>query len=467
MLETVQARVGKDLRKDKLVLLMQEVMKLQYRYAYEGQESKKSNLETTESVTDHLFTCSYLLEYIYPLLTQEGININFEKTFDILLAGNIPDLNYKHEVVPEITLGAKTWKNLDMVKIVGELPKAGGFNIAMWASYVEGVLGESKEAKLAKAISGLSTMLYIQSKEDAEIQRELVAGNSFTEEMYQEKIGKFANDFPVLKDLYEDLLKKFKDKKLFKISDEEVTPQKELFSPKDNSEIERSKMREQLAGLTKIVESDKKVKKPKVFKEIMSMMSFMRLKRKTRYGNPEKSETEHRDTVGEHTYMMLILARYFLPIINENRKVKSQKEISFHDLHSCIMAHDAVEGILGDVPVVTKTDEDSMSEEKAVEILLKKYIPDHLKERVKQMIEDYLSAKKTFKPEYGVLTKAIDCVEAYLYLFDVETREKLKNMTLLGRREYTEKIKNVISYFKEVESWWFEIMKKMEAEGMK
>lgn len=207
-----------------------------------------------------------------------------------------------------------------------------------------------------------------------------------------------------------------------------------------------------------------KEKKFTTERELSALFIFLRLKRKRRFNNPEKALEEHTESVAEHVYMMQVLARYFLPQINRRLKKEGKKGIPFPSVASCILAHDPSEGLLGDVPVVYKTKEDGEDESSAIDTIKKNYLPEAggMNKRILEEFRKYENAKKSLSPEYAVLVKALDMLEAYLYIADEESKEKLKNMTLMSRRNYVIGKEGIIYMFKEVGEFWDELMNMLE-----
>lgn len=129
----------------------------------------------------------------------------------------------------------------------------------------------------------------------------------------------------------------------------------------------------------------------------------------------DREEEIATESVAEHVYGMFLLAEYFLPLEDPEKKLnwaKIQKMIMYHDF-------DEIE--TGDVVSYLKTDEQREHEAEMMKSVVTK-LPDHLQESFAQITEEYESQST---PE-AKITKAIDRIEPAFQLFSENGKRVLQ-----------------------------------------
>ncbi len=147
--------------------------------------------DINESVGDHIAMSAYLMHYFLPLLEGSGENLDYERTFDMVLTqdigaiSNLPDLPGVQKT-PE----QRREEIISTAKIFDTLPKRDGFNRSLFNAYAEYLGQETREARFVGGVNGLETMLYVLSKPH-NLRADLVGGKGYALEDYRERIAPF------------------------------------------------------------------------------------------------------------------------------------------------------------------------------------------------------------------------------------------------------------------------------------
>ncbi len=98
----------------------------------------------------------------------------------------------------------------------------------------------------------------------------------------------------------------------------------------------------------------------KIQKEIEQILYLMRLKHVTRWGF-QRDTNDPTESVAEHVYGLMVLAKYFLPILDPENRLDKQK------IYDMILWHDTGEIETGDIPTFQKTQSDTNLELEALD----------------------------------------------------------------------------------------------------
>ena len=130
------------------------------------------------------------------------------------------------------------------------------------------------------------------------------------------------------------------------------------------------------------------------------------LKHETRYIVDRKEELAT-ESVAEHVYALHILADYFLPIDD------SEKKLDWVKIHNMVQYHDIDEIETGDKIGYLKTDAERAAEGEAMHRVISQ-LPSHMQEQLQSDLEEYEELKT---PE-AKFTKALDRIEPLFQLYN-------------------------------------------------
>ena len=426
----------------------------------------KSPDDIEESVGDDVAMTAYLVHYFLPLLEQSGEKLNYERILDMVLAnevGNIGDI----QDVPGVqkTPEAKQQEIIATAKLFGTLPRRNGFNRALFDAYAEYIEQKTKEARLVRAVKGLSTMLYILSRpevtkskepgEERNLRKELVAGNGYALKDYKNRIGKFCEQFEPLGEFYALIERFFHARGYFAKS-----------RKYENGIMRPGVMKSALISNAPDFGNPNDLD---IDAENEGLLKFFRLRRKLRFGQGMKPAHEHHDTVAEHTANLLVFERYFGPAIMGDPEQEGRDRISIRGGSEILLSHDVIEILTGEKIAQIKTEKDAVDEKDAAGAIVRNYGPraSNFNILFGQRYAEYESGKT---PPLAVsnptLAKAEDVLEGQFGIFDPETREKLPYMHIMSRREVDEKAGGFIRLYPILNAHYEALNRKFEEAGI-
>tara|TARA_Y100000310_G_C20409657_1_gene681313 strand:- start:161 stop:718 length:558 start_codon:yes stop_codon:yes gene_type:complete len=178
---------------------------------------------------------------------------------------------------------------------------------------------------------------------------------------------------------------------------------------------------------------------------INKLRKFYQLKHVERVG----PVGERKESPAEHSWSSLILADYFLSIIEE--KLDRLK------VYELLMYHDVVEIETGDVPIHhVKERENKKEAEKVAAHVLKEHIPKLLGDKFIKLFEEF-EARKTRE---SLFAKAIDALDAIIHFLDHKTYWKGWTEDMV-RKFHGEKI----SHFPEIQEAFEKVLEYVKKEG--
>lgn len=425
----------------------------------------KSPENTSESVGDHIAMTAYHMHYFLPLLEQQGVHLDYERVFDMVLAHDIGHISTLSSVPPiQRTPEQKRDEIINTAKIFGELPRRNGFNRDLFDAYAEYLRQGTTEARFVSAVNGLETMLYVLSR-PPHLRKKLVAGRGYAIEDYRERIGTFCREFPSIREFYNRAVRLFHRDGYFapsRMSNKIMMPEvmQNIFTQNapdfgDSSDIDINDENERLLRL-------------------------QRLKRKLRFEQAPKPQDDHHDTVAEHTSALLFINRYFLPPTKSElaqqqrtqsglRRPINARALDSREGNETILAHDAPEAITSDVITLNKTEARAQEEWDAGVDIVYDYAPraGGFNKIFEKRIERYEQDRER-APFIGNswFVKGLDIFEAQLYIFDPETRDKLSNMRVMSRDEVHVKAEPILRLFPTLREHFDALEQKFREEGL-
>lgn len=154
--------------------------------------------------------------------------------------------------------------------------------------------------------------------------------------------------------------------------------------------------------------------KEQVLAEVAKLQYLYTLKNEIRYAQKRASgETE---SVAEHIYGMHIVAQYFLPLLD------SEKKWNRAHIYEMITLHDIDEIETGDVLGYTKTAEDRESERDAMQIVITKS-PAHMQIHMLERVNEY-EEQQTVESRF---VKAVDKFEPLVQIYNEAGKQIVKN----------------------------------------
>ena len=142
-----------------------------------------------------------------------------------------------------------------------------------------------------------------------------------------------------------------------------------------------------------------------VLAEVKKLQYLFQLKRVIRY-EEERSATDSTESVAEHVYGLLLLARYFLPLESQAGDLDEQA------VSTMILWHDIDEIETGDVLGYKKTSADVAREEAAITTVLSN-APDVLEAEMQTALSTY----RTQASREARFVKAVDKFEPLVHLY--------------------------------------------------
>lgn len=426
----------------------------------------KSRENTSESVGDHIAMTAYHMHYFLPLLEQQGITLNYERVFDMVLANDLSHISNLPSI-PAIqrTSEQKREEVTSTAQIFGELPRRDGFNRALFDAYAEYLGQETPEARFVNALNGLETMLYILSR-PAHLRKGLVAGRGYALEDYRERIAPFCREFSPLREFYNRIERLFHKERYFAPS---RVYENSIARPDTIQNIFVQNAPD--FGDPAHIDTDD---------ENERLLRLQRLKRKLRFGQPTKPEDEHHDTVTEHTSEFLLINRYLLSSTNKELAQQQSKTprlrgrfrtpvLDLREGNETILAHDAPEGITSDLLTMSKTAARAREEWDAGGDIVYDYAPRAGGfNKVFEKRHDKYELDRDRPPFVGNswFLKGLDMFEAQLYIFDRETRSKLSHMHVMSRDEVHKKAAPILELFPVLKEHFLALEKKFREEGL-
>lgn len=148
-----------------------------------------------------------------------------------------------------------------------------------------------------------------------------------------------------------------------------------------------------------------------VLEETRKIQYLYGLKTEIRYAY-ERHEDVHTESVAEHVYAMHVLASYFLPLEDSDKKLDWQK------VYEMITFHDIDEVETGDMIGYLKTDAIRASEAAAAMRVIKRS-PEVIKQHIQAVLEEY----EALTTSEALFVKAIDRCEPIFHLFNEEGKK--------------------------------------------
>ena len=396
------------------------------------------------------------MQYFLPLVEQQdGLKLNYEKTLDMILAHDIGEIGALPSVPSVQKDTQQRQEELEhTAKIFVQLPQRNGFNRTLFDAYAEYLGQETRESRFVRALNGLETVLYVLSR-PPQVRQQLVGGKGYAIEDYRDRIEPFCREFPPLEKFYTRI--------------ERIFHQRGYFAP--SRVYENSIMKPETARNIFASNAPKFVNRVKidVNSENEKLLQLQRLKRRMRFGQPAKPETEHNDTVPEHVSSLLLLARYFIPALKNDRQQDRKEVISLEETVKMILAHDMPEVIRGDKISPLKTAADTIGEWDVATEIASEHAPraGGYNEKFWETFDAY-ETDRMREPFVGNawFVKGLDVFEAQLYIFDRETREKLSRMKVLTREKVREKVGKILDIFPILEQHFNALDRKFREEGL-
>ncbi len=417
-------------------------------------EGDKPLDDITESVGDHIAMVAYLMHYFLPLLERDGVKLNYERTLDMVLSHDIAEASQlPHVMSIKKTAAHKRDEVLNAVQLLSTLPRREGFNADLHIAYGEYIGRDTQEARFVRALNGLETMLYVLSKPDA-VRTELVKGMGYSREHYRERIGTYCEEFPALQQFYTRVERLFQINGYF---DDK--------NPQGNGVIKPEELQSLLNSFSPTLDE----REIDADAENTALLRLYSLKRKLHFGQPPKPSTEHRDSDAEHVTLLLFLARYFVPAIQNDPNQKNREEISLRDVIELVLAHDAPEAITGDLITQMKTEDTAIAERQAADAIIDIYAPraEGFNLRFgKRYFEYEMGKAAATTPSNATLMKALDVFEGQCNIYDPRTREKLPGMPMMSAEAVEKKVGAIVRLFPILAEHWDDLAEKFKKEGL-
>jgi len=162
-----------------------------------------------------------------------------------------------------------------------------------------------------------------------------------------------------------------------------------------------------------------------ILSEIKRLRYLFDIKRVMRY-NSTRDHSVHSESVAEHVYGVLILAKYFLPLEDPEQKMDWKK------IFDIILFHDVVEIETGDTLFHKKNPDHSQREDVAIE-KVKENVPESMQNAIRELFLDYKN-KKSPEAQFAF---AVDKLEPLLELFDevnIKSYKRLKVTKEVSRK---------------------------------
>ena len=435
---------------DAVTRIFEFTRRLRAKVPEDSNDVDKPRENVTESVGDHVAMNAYLMHYFLPLLEEKGVKIDYAHTFDMVLAQSIGDIaDVPSTPGIQKDLRQQEAEIISTTNVFKDLPRRNGFNRELFDAYAEYLGQETPEAQLVHALNGLETMLYVLSR-PPELRKNLVGGKGYTVDDYEKRIGVFCKreGFEPLGEFYTLTERLFRQKGYF-AAEKEGGYKNGIMTPKEKQDLFISN-KPDFRDFPDVDVNDENIR----------LLRLQRLKRKLRFGQPPKPSNEYHDTVPEHVAELFLLYRYFLPSIKndiaQNQKLSPYLRkliMNAFDLREgveIILAHDIPEIIKGDVIAPIKTEADAVEEWDIATEIASEYAPraGGFDEEFWNRLDKYESDRNR-PPFPGIawLIKLLDILEAQLYIFDPETREKLSRMHILARYEVRKKADPILPLF--------------------
>ena len=409
----------------------------------------------------------------------------------MLFASNIADY-VELRSVPERGHMSDIEQAEEMCKVsdfLNMLPDAGSFRDRIWKNYLRYKLSlytrgelphnlltydDRKCCRLIKGCKGIAQLLYLANRNE-EVRAETLERISLDKDIFEEKYLEYILENKTLYEIYKRLCKLiFKEKAGTK---QTLIKTKEIIEMPDNIfqilKNGRNSMRawflakrflgdNNLSSYSSIFSRRAKTEFD-IRNEVILFKNLLRMKRNYTFGAGVKEESEHRDSDAEHTFFMEILVMYFGNLVHNDVRQKEKVKINIPEAKLQCLVHDGGEYLKGDKRKGTKTNVDENEEKQTWTNLYKNYLPrmGGFREKIFDAQERYEKGKTAEILEIGPATfvKAIDMLEALIYILDQDTVPKQTNMRIVDFEKLYQKSKGYFELYPIMDDFIQEIIR--------
>lgn len=454
------------------------------RYRASGEPEKP--IESYElSGGDRSYIASAIMEYYFYIHSTEFTPEDRDLALAISLSYDLGDIARMGRSKNTIKTQQEQTDELGAtLHLIADLPDAYNFRDTLWKNFLVYKTAlhlpyskliteqELKISHLVRATKGLGQLMYITSK-PRDVRNKIFTESSLTKEVIELKYGRFIAKFPELNAWYKTLLRLLKTE--MPTDAVNITPYKPNELPSAQSHLLSEEPRNaRLAfdlinfmsgkvGVQKHLQvlAHRENAKTNIRNEVYQLLFLLRCKRIFMFSHQQKSTNEHRDSVAEHSFFMMVLARYFLPIVKGDVRQQNIENLILTDIFAQELVHDLGEIVRGDKTPDKKTKEDSQAEYNDMRMLHSKFLPrkSRFHDFVLHTSEKYEADKSSENPIVcpATFVKCLDIIEAFLYIIDPETADKKAKMKLVNvdafyekNKKYFELYPTLNDYFKEI-----------------
>ena len=436
---------------------------------------------------DRSYIASAIMEYYFFIHREEFTAEDRDLALAISLSYDLGDIARQSRSENVIKTQNEQSDELQAtLHLIADLPDAHNFRDGLWTNFLVYKTAihlpdsrlisdqEKRISHLVRVAKGLGQLMYIASK-SPEVRRKIFAETGLTKEVLEIKYGRFMDNFPELKAWYRQLLKLL-HKDMAHNSSSSIGSYKVHGDQSDKGSVLAGEPRNvQLAfdlvnfmsgksGIQKHLQvlAHKEVAKTTIRNEVYQLLFLLRCKRVFMLSRHNKALDEHRDSVAEHSFFMMVLARYFLPLVQEDPRQKDSKKLSTSDIFAQELVHDLGEIIRGDKTPDKKTEQDSHNEHDDMRMLHRQFLPrkSGFHDFVLQTSEGYEKDKSSedLKVCPATFVKCLDIIEAFLYIIDPETSDKKNKMKLVDVDSFYEKNKKYFDLYPVLDDYFREII---------
>jgi 5'-deoxynucleotidase YfbR-like HD superfamily hydrolase len=321
---------------------------------------------------------------------------------------------------------------------------------------------DRKLCRLIKGCKGVAQLLYLANRSE-KVRDQALKRIDLNKEIFEEKYLEYILENKTLNEIYKKLCSL-----IFK---EKAGTEQRLIKTKEISEMPaavsdilkggRNAMRAWF--LAKRFLGDKNLNpylhifnrkaetKYDIWNEVGYFKNLLRMKRNYTFGAGIKNVNEHRDSDAEHTFFMEILVMYFANLAWNDQRQNEKEKLYVPEIKLECLVHDGGEYLKGDKRKGTKTTGDENEEKESWLKLYKNYLPrmGGFRDKIFQAMERYENGKVAEKLEIGPATfvKAIDILEALIYILDQETVPKQVNMRIVDFEKLYQKSKGYFDLY--------------------
>jgi putative hydrolase of HD superfamily len=159
----------------------------------------------------------------------------------------------------------------------------------------------------------------------------------------------------------------------------------------------------------------KELTKDFILDQVRKLQYLYTLKKEVRYAQ-SRDKKDNTESVAEHVFGMHIVAMYFLPLLDPERKWDRSR------IYEMITLHDIDEIETGDVLGYTKTEEMRKNEAEAMRLVMNKS-PKHMREDMSKLIDEY-DQQTTVESRF---VKAVDKFEPLVQIYNEDGKVILSN----------------------------------------